>query len=357
MPEEQETELEDNLGEEPDEVIPFQYTITSYGADYPVDGLVKRMRDGDIFVPSFQRGYVWTMKQASRFVESLILGLPVPGVFLSKEQETQKLLVIDGQQRLRSLQFFYDGIFAETGREFSLRSVQKQFGGATYRKLSDEDRRRLDDSIIHATIVKQDVPSEDDSSIYYIFERLNTGGTLLTPQEIRACIYHGQFNELLKELNKNQSWREVYGPVSSRMRDQELILRFLALYFDMSRYERPMKEFLNSYMGRNRHLRIHPANRLTDAFANTIGVVENSLGKAAFKPKRALNAAVFDAVMVGIARRLEKDAIHDPEALRRTYRTLVDNEDFVKASSKATADEESVRIRMSLATASFADIP
>src|SRR5687767_14799498 len=100
--------IEDALGDDSEEVLPFRYAITSYGADYPVDGLVKRVGDGDITVPTFQRGFVWNFRQASRFIESLLLGLPVPGIFLSKEPDTQKLLVIDGNQRLHTLRFFYD---------------------------------------------------------------------------------------------------------------------------------------------------------------------------------------------------------------------------------------------------------
>jgi Protein of unknown function DUF262 len=98
-------------------------------------------------------------------IESLLLGLPVPGIFLSKEDQTQELLVLDGQQRLRTLQYFYDGRFPDTGHVFNLVEVQKAFLGTTYRTLSIEDRRRLDDSIIHATIVKQEAPANDDSSV------------------------------------------------------------------------------------------------------------------------------------------------------------------------------------------------
>ena len=87
---------------------------SSYGADYPVDGLVKRINAEDIYIPEFQRGYVWSLNQASRFIESLLLGLPVPGIFVAKDEETKKLLVIDGQQRLKSLQFFYNGMFRPT---------------------------------------------------------------------------------------------------------------------------------------------------------------------------------------------------------------------------------------------------
>lgn len=95
--------------DDPDDIVPFRYSITSYGADYPVDALIKRIQAGDVFIPSFQRAYVWDAKRASRFIESLLLGLPVPGIFLSREEDTDRLLVIDGQQRLRTLQYFYRG--------------------------------------------------------------------------------------------------------------------------------------------------------------------------------------------------------------------------------------------------------
>ena len=221
-------EIEDDA----EESIPFEYSITSYGADYPVDGLVKRINNNDIYVPSFQRGYVWKIKDASRLIESLLLGLPVPGIFLAKEPDTQKLLVIDGQQRLKTIQYFYNGIFEPSKNEFALEKINSRFIGLTYKTLSQEDRRRLDDSIIPATIVKQDEPTLDLSSIYHIFERLNTGGKNLQAQEVRACIYHGHFQELLKELNDNLTWRSMYSQEpDERMRDQELILRFFALYF------------------------------------------------------------------------------------------------------------------------------
>src|SRR5438552_11127913 len=148
---EQDIELDDPRTEDGDaeEVQPFRYAISSYGADYPVDGLVKRIREGAIYVPKFQREFVWDVKDASRFVESLLLGLPVPSIFLSKEADTGKLLVVDGQQRLLSLKHFYDGIWEPTKREFSLRGVDPTFEGKTYKSLRDEDRRRLDDAILH----------------------------------------------------------------------------------------------------------------------------------------------------------------------------------------------------------------
>jgi hypothetical protein len=334
--------------ESEEEVLPYRYAITSYGADYPVDSLVKRLNDQVILIPHFQRGYVWTMAQASRFIESLLLGLPVPGIFLSKERATGKLLVIDGQQRLRTLQYFYAGVFRDT-RAFALKNVQSRMEGRTYKTLDEQDRLMLDDSILHATVVKQEEPSDDESSIYHVFERLNTGGTLLQPQEIRACIFHGSFSELLKELNLLPAWRNVYGPQSKRLKDQELILRFFALYFNAANYRPPMKQFLNDYMGRNRELALQPREELEKTFARVIGFVSGSLGQQAFRPERALNAAVFDAVMVGLATRMRESPIVDAAAFLKAYADLLQDRKFLSAYISGTSTESSVRRRLELA--------
>ena len=146
-----------------DEIVPrTRYEITSFGADYDVAGLVNRLKRGDIFIPSFQRDYVWKLPEASRFIESLLLGLPVPGVFLARELSTNKLLVIDGQQRLKTLQFFYQGFFnpkesEKTHRVFKLIKVLPQFEGLTYETLPERDRIHLDDYILHATVIKRGV--------------------------------------------------------------------------------------------------------------------------------------------------------------------------------------------------------
>jgi hypothetical protein len=348
-------ELQPIVDDETEEIVPFKYSISSYGADYTVDSLVKRLGDGSIYNPPFQRGFVWSLGDASRFVESLLLGLPVPGIFLAKEQQSRKLLVVDGQQRLRSLQMFYDGIFINK-KEFALKGVQKQFAGLTYKTLPASDKRQLDDSIIHATIVKQDEPSEDDSSIYYIFQRLNTTGVELKPQEIRACIYHGEFSDLLTELNKNAAWRKIFGPIHNTMRDQELILRFLALYFDGVHYETPMKTFLNRYMGSNRNLKKQSGAEIKQAFLPAIELAEQSIGNLAFKPRKALNAAVFDAIMVGLATRLAHGRIKNLGDVKARYSETLEHGDFRTATETHTTDEEAVTKRMDIAKQAFASV-
>jgi len=350
--EKEEVELED----ETDESLPITYSITSYGADYPVDGLVKRIEKGDIYVPPFQRGYTWVLSKASRFIESLLLGLPVPGIFLAAEANTRKLLVIDGQQRLRTLQYFYKGVIAERSQAFSLSGLKSSFDGSTYERLSPEDRRRLDDSIMHATIVRQDQPSDDDSSIYEIFSRLNTGADLLQPQEIRACMYHGPFNDLLHRLNKNQDWRAIFGPESRRMRDQELVLRVFALMNWRDRYKRPMKEFLNKFMKKHRNIDEETERAFIDSFQSSIKAIRLGAGDRAFRPARALNAAVYDAVMIGIMTRLAQLPIKDFDLLGKQYRNLLEGQDFTQLTQSRTTDETIVAERIKLAIEVFSKL-
>jgi hypothetical protein len=341
---------------EPDEELPFKYAITSYGADFDVDGLVKRIEREDIFVPSFQRRFVWNITQASRFVESLLLGLPVPGIFLSKDEKTQKLLVIDGQQRLHSLLYFYKGVFLPNEKVFALSGIETRFRGATYSKLPPEDRRRLDDSIIHATIIRQDEPDDGNSSIYFVFERLNTGGTQLQPQEIRTALYHGLFNDVLNELNKEPSWRALYGPTSPRKRDVELILRFFALLYKFEQYHRPIREFLNEYMGSNRNLEKQDKEQLSRDFLGTVRLIERYIGGKAFKPKRALNAAIFDSLMLGVSKRLNKGDIINGDKLRDEYNKLLANLEYIRVTETATSDEDNVRRRIEIAIEAFEDV-
>ncbi len=262
--------------------------------------------------------------------------------------------MIDGQQRLRTLQFFYDNEFTGS-RPFRLLGVQPQFQGVTYASLPDGDRRRLDDSIIHVTIMRQEKPSEDNSSILYVFERLNTGGLRLSSQEIRGCIYHGPFDELLQQLNCNQLWREVFGRIHPRKRDEELILRFLALYHDGHEYEKPMKIFLNTFMGKNRRLQTHSEEQLTRLFDRVIRVV-HWLGRKAFRPWRRLNAAAAEAVMVGIAKRLDRGSVQDSPALKQKLHRLFSDDSFTQACLTATTDVESVARRLKAAIAAFTDL-
>ncbi len=327
----------------------FRYSITSYGADYTVDSIAKRIEQQKIFVPPFQRKYVWTHIQASRFIESLILGLPVPGVFLSKEESTGKLLIIDGQQRMLSIANFYKGVFKD--KKFTLKGVQSDLEGKSYEDLNQIDQNRLDDSIIHSTIVKQDAPSEDNSSIYMIFERLNTGGTPLQPQEIRACVYYGAFNELLTKLTENASWRAIFGAPHKRMKEEELILRFYSLFYEYDNYKSSLKSFLNSYMARNRNFQLHAKSDLEALFHETIDTIYNALGDGAFRSGSGrINAAIFDSVMIGVAKAVMEKGNSNLLNLKKHYENLISQPEYLECVDSRTSSQSSVqgRIRKSI---------
>jgi hypothetical protein len=249
---------------------------------------------------------------------------------------------------LRRCSYFLDGHFGE--RKFRLEDVQDNWNGLTFADLNDLDRRNLEDAIIHVIIFSQDDPPENNSSIYHVFERLNTGGMTLTPQEIRNCINHGELTQLLSVLNDNAVWRQIYGPKNKKLKDQELILRFLALLYDQDKYARPMNEFLNSFMARNRDPNRERRAEFESVFETTVRTAYEALGDRAFRPERSLNAAVYDAVMVGLARRLSGPSAPDPEKIRGAYEKLLENEEFQAAFRRVTSDEENVKTRIRLAT-------
>lgn len=330
-----------------------KFTISTYGADYTVDSLVKRMQGEQFRIPDFQRRFVWSQTHASKFIESLLMGLPVPGIFLYKEAVTNKHLVIDGQQRLKSLQSFYSGLFGE--KKFRLVGIREPWLGRTYSELEAADQLKLDDSIVHATIFSQDKPADVLDSIYFVFERINSGGIRLSPQEIRNCISAGPFTNLVKQLNTEQPWRNVFGgPENKRAKDEELIIRFFAMLDRRSDYARPMSKFLNDYSAAMNAASPEALAARATIFRETITAIAEALDGKAFRPARSLNAAVFDAVMVGVSQRLANGPKLAPAELLTTYDQLLADEAFKKGWVRATADEEAVKVRMQAAIEAFA---
>jgi len=329
------------------ESAPPTYEINTYPADFTLEVLHQKWKAGDIEIPRFQRQFVWKQVQASKLIESFLIGLPVPAVFLYTERTTQRFLVIDGQQRLRSVFYFFEGLFGEEKKGkrevFQLRglSEKSKYFGKTFQDLHEADRRRLHNCVLRSFIVQQLDPG-DDTSIYHIFERLNTGGTLLANQEIRNCVSSGPFNELLHDLNLLGEWRKIVGrPVpDSRQKDVELILRFFAL-LDTAHYEKPMKDFLSKFMKANRELSATTLQQFRELFSETCRAVATKLGDRPFHIRAGLNSAVFDSVMVSIAHHLAVV----PADISTRYERLVSDAEFLKNVSSGTTDEEVLKAR------------
>ncbi|WP_052367169.1 DUF262 domain-containing protein [Paraoerskovia marina] len=359
FPELTEDEFVDLTAAEP-EARSVQYA----GQDFDVEGLVRRVRNRDIVVPQFghndpdiesagfQRGFVWRKSQMDRFIESLLLGYPIPGVFFVRQSD-RRYLVLDGQQRLLTLRDFYEGTHGS--RVFSLANVSKRFEGLTYKSLPDDLRRTLDNAFIQATIVDTDGTPQSLEAVYQIFERLNSGGTQLTPHEIRVALYAGPLIELLERLNQDTNWRALYGGKSSRARDQELILRIIALYCGADRYASPLKKFLNDFAGMHRDATSEQVIAASKLFARANATILAGPGPQALrKGARQVNAAQAEAIYVGLMRHLAQSEI-TPEAAAAAIDGLKGSDDFEASTSRATANEEPMATRLRLATEAFAD--
>ena len=338
------------------------YEILTYPADFTLEVLNDKYSRGQIAIPAFQRGFVWTQIQASKLIESFVLGLPVPAIFLYQDQRDNKLLVVDGQQRLRTIAYYFEGYFGE--EQHGNRPVFRLNGldddspivGRTYDELKTSYEalfNKLNDAVLRAFVIKQLDPS-DDTSIYHVFERLNTGGTLLHPQEIRNCIYHGSFNELLVDLNGNDAWRQIFGKQQSdkRQRDVELILRFLALFEEETAYEKPMKEFLNNYMKVHKDAPTILVQRYRKLFEGALQRVLKTLGPKPFRIRAGLNAAIFDSVVTAYAHH----AGDDPSDLEERFQSLKSDTEYLEWVSSGTTDREVVLRRLKRARKTLFDI-
>lgn len=343
-------EIEDEIADEDEVLVPFD--VTTYPSDFTLSGIHEMWKNGDIEIPEFQRGFVWTIKQSSLLIDSFLLGLPVPPVFFYIDGE-HKNLVIDGQQRIQSIVFFLDGYFGpetEQGRRqvFRLKGLDKKstFSNKTFPDLSDTVQRRLKGAVLRAINVRQLSPPDQNTSIYHIFERLNTGGTALKPQEIRNCVFSGPLVDILKTLNEHKAWRGIMGrqKVDRHQRDVELILRLLALSGAWEKYERPMKEYLNLTMKDNKRATGKNVARFRKGFLAAVETTHSELGPRPFHVRGPLNTAVLDSVLGTI--------IAHQDRLRRDWKAgfekLKRNADYEAVTTAATADVNSVRDRFRL---------
>ena len=339
-------QIDDQLDDDADDDV--VYNVNTFGSDFLVDGLIRRLDSGDIYTPGFQRNFVWSVTQSSRFIESILLGLPVPGIFLYREDGSRKHLIIDGLQRLSTISGYAKGIFPGTGNGFRLTGIKSKFLDKPLADLDPEDKRRFYDTVLHATIIQQLTPENDSSSAYYIFERLNTGGTPLEPEEIRAALYHGEFQEYLTSLNDRIVWRGVFGVKHKRSKDIEVILRFFAFRFRRDSYRAPMKIFLNKFMAHNRKLDKYTAESLDREFLTALHFVVENLPTRPFRPVRSFNVAAFDSIMVTVSENFELIASRRAEFVAR-YNSLVADKKYLELITRRTASEQNVKDRFAKA--------
>ncbi|WP_418935164.1 DUF262 domain-containing protein [Haemophilus sp.] len=344
------------------------FNITSWGADLSFRELVTMYEEGDLLKPELQRKYVWKKQEASRFIDSILLGLPVPSIFLAKKED-ETMLIIDGYQRIMTIYDFIKGNkFQSTDKTFNLvksEIINERWRGKSFLELTQDEQRKIRSTTIHAIIFEQKSP-QNDTGMYQIFERINTSGVALKPQEIRNCVYQGSFNSLLFKLNNNKLWRKYFGSESDdpRMFDLELILRFFAI--SNFRYSKEKEQisinlvkYLNNYMGCNKNIDDYTCKSLENKFISMLIVLDDILGEAAFKRYDSkkdvfvgrVTPPIFDAICAAATFAKEFGFIksNSTNYIAR-YKELLHDQDFISSTSVRTTNVENIKKRITLAT-------
>lgn len=344
------------------------FNIKPWGADLSFRELIERYEDDELVKPELQRNYVWSRPEASRFIDSLLLGLPVPSIFLAQTQD-EKLLIIDGYQRIMTVRDYVRGIFSQDDRSFALsRSdrINPRWRGKVFNELSDTEQRRIKNTTIHAIIFSQQrEPASEDTSLFQVFERINTSGRTLLAQEIRNCVAQGSFNAMLISLNKYPKWRELFGTPEPdvRMRDMEFILRFFALgsdQFKNSNKERlSLRQFLDVYMKGNSNLGADKIGELDARFRAAIDKAYLWFGKSAFhnlspsdRTKYVLkfSPTIFDSIMIAIDGALGRGLKMTNKTPENARRALLSDDEYRIVIAVETMRKTSIQSRINKAS-------
>ena len=372
-------DIADEYFENPDideeDVSPDEYDIISSPNDWNFTTIVSFIESGAIEIPNFQRNYVWDIRRASKLIESLLIGLPVPQVFLYEEAKN-KFLVIDGQQRLLSLYFFARGKFPQRDKAGRLRESlidemslsddllrdpryfgtfrlklskkiggeRNRFDGLTYNELAD-DKTVLDLRTIRCIIVKQTRPS-GNSAIFEIFNRLNSGGTNLSPQEIRFSLFHSPFISDVIALNGWNDWRhilEIPDP-DVQMRDTEHLLRAIALAYSEKKVGQSMRKFINDFCETAKDFTSGQNNAILRTVREFISLFESDASP--FTKDGKFNQLLFESVFAAWVHAGKPEV--NVLLLRQKINEIKHNPAFLETTQVSSSKPHNVRARLVL---------
>ncbi|HEY0756927.1 MAG TPA: DUF262 domain-containing protein [Ktedonobacteraceae bacterium] len=357
-----EQETEEEVSSAP--FVKEERTVLTRATDPEIESLYGKFKRGKLILdPDFQRRFVWDRQKASSLIESALLNVPLPIIYLAEEGDGKES-VIDGQQRLTSFFAFVDGVLPG-GEIFRLTKMKKfrELENKTYKELGED----LQDKIRYSQIRVITILNNSDPKLKFeIFERLNRGAVSLNPMELRNCVYQGNYMQFLKFLAQDSdfSQRTGFKVTDPRMRDVELVLRFAAFYHTSHlNYKGPMKEFLNSDMEKYKNITKEEADRLRAAFKNALQIMKSLFGDSTFrrfhsgtrsKPDGSwktniVNAALYDALM-GVFYDKDKNQVYAAlDALREGIIDLmVSDEEFIDTILSGTSDEARVKRRYRL---------
>jgi hypothetical protein len=357
-----------------------EYDISASPNDFNIRTLFDFIDSGIVKIPGFQRNYVWDIKRASKLIESLLIGIPVPQIFLYQE-EKNSFLVIDGQQRYFTIYFFKKKRFPRKEKRFELRKIfeeskgipdnilsdndyfvdfnmqlseqlpdkKNKFNKLNYSTLSEDDRTALDLRTIRNIIIKQNSPDDGDSVMFEIFNRLNSGGVNLKPQEIRTSLYHSDFYEMLYRINLNKYWRSLTpkNVPDLNMKDVEILLRGFAMLIFKDTYKPSLTKFLNTFSAKAKKFTIEEIAILEKIFLEFAKYISEIDNRAFFSKGGRFNISVYEAIFYALccdAYKANNSSIKTTTADK--INLLKEDLPFLNATQSNTASTANVILRI-----------
>lgn len=314
--------------------IPYVYDTK----EYPVEVIVQKYDKGQIFVPHYQRNFVWTNKQQSRFIESVFLGVPIMPFLVSVSGEEAELEIIDGSQRIRTLVEYCSNKLRLSGLE-----KIKSLNGTTFNDLISNRKNKflLRDFRFHVVTEKADAEVRAD-----IFNRVNTSSNKLSPSETRKGVYQGEFYNFILECAKDEIFRKVC-PISAGKADrgeyEELALRFFAFSESYQEFKHDVAPFLDDFV--KKHKKNFDAERLKGNFDKVMSFAEEHLAPPYFARTGRENSTPrvrFEALSVGIFLALEQN----PQLNPQSYNWMESNEFKKLTTSDASNNQGRLKARV-----------
>lgn len=361
------TETDFEFIDEPDTELDTEQTqqfseAVLHSADWTVETIVSQLTRGNIEMnPRFQRRDAWGIRRKSAFIESLILGLPVPQIVLAeKKNQRGKYIVLDGKQRLLSLlQFTCNATGDHNGFRLSSLDARTDLVRKTFKNLNDPAFENDLNAFLNytvRTVVIRNWPSYD--FLHLVFLRLNTGSVKLSPQELRQAMFPGEFSNRVDDAASDSKMlrtllsRDTPDP---RMRDVELLVRFLAFHLFLPSYTGRMKDFLDL-----------TCEKLNDSWAERQDEIETAIGEfnlatehliqifgadnvARKANSKSFNRAIFDALIFYAADdQIRAAMVKDQDATRAAFSEVLQDKAFLEASESDTAGVPNTSTRLSV---------
>lgn len=329
--------------------------------DFSVREFHAMEQDGDLILqPDYQRKYVMDGTKASRLVESILMDVPIPVVYLAEEQDGT-FSVIDGQQRLTSFISFMKGNYPDN-TEFKLKGLKvlTELNKSNFAQLEKKLQTKVKTTTIHTVIIKKE--SQEDIK-FEIFERLNTGAIKLNQDELRNSVYRGEYIKLLAKLEENEILHSLIRKdnYKKRMLYRGMLLRFFAFaektYLN---YKPSMKQFLNKELRDNQNLSDSKAKEYTEKAVHSLELVRTVFGTEAFRKftiddtevngkwSNSINTALFEVQMCGFIRYTKNQIIPKADRIREAMINLLLSTKFNNAISVRTNDRDHVETRFKL---------